>query len=55
MQVQLQADDLRLISLLDAVRARLVEPAELDRFDPEHWSFFNVNTPADLAVVRARR
>jgi molybdopterin-guanine dinucleotide biosynthesis protein A len=33
---------------LDNVRVRYVEEAEIDRFDPRHLSFFNVNTPEDL-------
>ncbi len=39
--------------LLDRMRTRYVEESELDRFDPDHLSFFNVNTPEDL--LKARR
>ncbi len=52
---RLRVDDLRLISFHDAVRVRVVEADQVDRFDPEHWSFFNVNTLEDLQVAQARR
>jgi molybdenum cofactor guanylyltransferase len=51
MEEKLRADDLRLIGFHDVVRVRTVESAEVDRFDPEHWSFFNVNTPQDLELA----
>jgi molybdopterin-guanine dinucleotide biosynthesis protein A len=51
MEERLRADDLRLIGFHDAVRVRTVESAEVDRFDPQHWSFFNVNTPEDLQLA----
>ncbi len=47
MDERLRADDLRLISYFDAVRVRIVESAEVDRFDPQYLSFFNANTPDD--------
>lgn len=50
---QLQQGNLRIASFLDQVRVRYVEEAEIDRFDPQHLSFFNINTPADLERARA--
>lgn len=44
--------DFRVYRLLNLVRVRYVEQAEIDRFDPEHLSFFNVNTKADLEKAR---
>jgi molybdopterin-guanine dinucleotide biosynthesis protein A len=38
--------------LFRLVRVRYVEAEEIDRFDPEHLSFFNINTRADLARAR---
>ena len=38
--------------LFGLVRVRYVETEEIDRFDPEHLSFFNVNTKSDLARAR---
>jgi molybdopterin-guanine dinucleotide biosynthesis protein A len=34
------------------VRVKYVEEDEIDRFDPEHLSFFNINTQADLDKAR---
>lgn len=51
MHARLLADDLRLIGFHDAVRVRVVETDEIDRFDPQHLSFFNANTPEDLSVA----
>jgi molybdopterin-guanine dinucleotide biosynthesis protein A len=34
------------------VRVRYIEVVEIDRYDPEHLSFFNVNTEADLKSSR---
>ncbi len=53
MRRRLLADDLRLISFHDAVAVRIVEPEQVDRFDPLHWSFFNINTPEDLERAHA--
>jgi len=38
--------------LLGAVKARYVEAEEIDRIDPGHLSFFNINTQADLKKAR---
>jgi molybdopterin-guanine dinucleotide biosynthesis protein A len=42
----------RISDFFPAVRVRYVESVEIDRFDPHHRSFFNVNSEADL--VRAQ-
>jgi molybdopterin-guanine dinucleotide biosynthesis protein A len=42
----------QVIAFFDRVRVRYVEKSEVDRFDPEHLSFFNVNNPQDWARVR---
>lgn len=44
----LESGDLRIMSFYPRVRVRYVEEEEIDIFDPEHLSFFNINTPADL-------
>ncbi len=49
----LKQDELKIIELYPMVRVRYIEEVEIDRFDPEHLSFFNINTQADLD--RARR
>lgn len=37
----------RIISFFSQVRVRYIEEAEVNRFDPRHRSFFNINTPED--------
>lgn len=39
----------RMISFFPSVRVRPVDPSEWEPFDPDARSFFNVNTPEDLA------
>lgn len=48
----LQGDDWRVIAFLPTVRVRYVERDEIELFDPQHLSFFNINTPADLDRAR---
>ena len=44
----LEKGNLKVTAFYDSVRVRYVDKDELDRFDPEHMSFFNINTQADL-------
>ena len=37
----------RIVVFFDDVRVRYVEQPEIDRYDPRHLSFLNVNTPQD--------
>ncbi len=48
----LDGGKMRVISFFPAVRVRFVDEPEIDRFDPQHLSFFNVNTPEDLEQAR---
>ena len=48
----LEKDSLSVRGLFPMVRVRYVEAEEIERFDPEHLSFFNVNTGADLERAR---
>ncbi|MFH1639780.1 MAG: molybdenum cofactor guanylyltransferase [Chloroflexota bacterium] len=48
----LETGDRNIISFFPDVRVRYLERAEIDRFDPEHLSFFNINTEADLTMAR---
>ena len=50
---RVRAGELRLIGFLDTVRVRIVEASEFDRFDPQHLSFFNVNTPENLLLAQS--
>ncbi len=47
-QHQIEQGELRVGNLFSQVRVRFVEEEEINRFDPEHLSFFNINTAADL-------
>ncbi len=41
-----------IIELFDFVKVRYVEEEEINRFDPEHLSFFNINTMEDLELAK---
>ena len=43
----------RILYALSGARIRYIEESEIDRFDPDHLSFFNVNTPEELERARA--
>jgi molybdopterin-guanine dinucleotide biosynthesis protein A len=43
----------RIVVFFDEVRVRYVEQAEIDRYDPRHLSFLNVNTPEDWRRVQS--
>ncbi len=42
----------QIIAFFDQVRVRYVEAGEIERFDPHHLSFVNVNTPGDWERVQ---
>lgn len=42
----------QIIAFFDHVRVRYVEESEIERFDPHHLSFVNVNTPGDWERVQ---
>lgn len=44
----LEAGQERMISFFPAIEVLTIDEPELDRFDPEGLSFFNVNTPEEL-------
>jgi molybdopterin-guanine dinucleotide biosynthesis protein A len=43
----------RIRHALTDLRIRYIEESEIDRYDPDHLSFFNVNTPEELARAQA--
>ena len=45
---QLESGDLKIARFYDKVAVRYVSEEETGRFDPDHLSFFNVNTQEDL-------
>jgi molybdopterin-guanine dinucleotide biosynthesis protein A len=44
----LEQDELRIDKLFSMVKVKYVEEDEINRFDPEHLSFFNINNQNDL-------
>ena len=44
----LKQNELRISTLFSMVKVRYIEEDEINRFDPEHLSFFNVNSQDDL-------
>ena len=47
-QKLLEQNELRIDKLFSMVKVKYVEEEEINRFDPEHLSFFNINSQADL-------
>ncbi len=41
-----------IIELFNYVKVRYIETEEVERFDPKHLSFFNINTKEDLELAR---
>jgi len=52
MEGLLQRDTLKVIAFYSQVRVRYLEQKEIETLDPQHLSFFNVNSPADLRWAR---
>ena len=52
MRALLDQGDLKILDFFDQVVVKYVEADEVDRWDPERLSFFNVNTPENLARAR---
>ncbi len=53
MRRSMESGMLKIIAFYPEVRLRYVDEPEIDRFDPQHLSFMNVNTPQELAHARA--
>lgn len=51
-QSLLEQDELRIRKLFGMVKVKYVEEDEINKFDPEHLSFFNINSQADLDRAR---
>ena len=48
MESMLEDGNFKISDLLQRVKVRYVEESEINSFDPQHLSFFNINTPDDL-------
>jgi len=51
-QELLEQNELRIIKLFGMVKVKYVVEAEINSFDPEHLSFFNINSQDDLERAR---
>ncbi len=51
-EAKLRANDLKISGFFESVRVRYVDEDEVRKLDPDLRSFFNVNSPEDLARAR---
>ena len=51
-ETQIKSGQLSMKGFFSKVKARYLDEIELDRFDPAHLSFFNINTKADLEKAK---
>ncbi len=51
-ETRLEAGKPMVYRLLEGVRVRFVEQDEVERFDPKHLSFFNINSMDDMEKAR---
>ncbi len=52
-RAELERDHLKISQVLDILRVRYVDQEECQKFDPQHLSFFNVNSMLDLKRATA--
>jgi molybdenum cofactor guanylyltransferase len=50
MEYLIEQNRLSILELFPMVHVKYIEDAEIDRFDSDHWSFFNINTESDLKL-----
>ena len=48
----LEQNERRIDKLFAIVKVKYIEEDEINKFDPEHLSFFNINTTADMERAR---
>lgn len=53
MRALLDQNRRQIVAFLDQVHVRYVDEGEIERFDPQHRSFLNINTPEDWEQVQA--
>ena len=51
---RITAGDLRMIGFFPTIRVRYIGAAQVERYDKEHLSFFNANTPEEWSAVQER-
>ncbi len=49
---QMDSGNLKIVDFFPQVKVRIIKTEELNKFDPEGISFFNVNTPEDVEKAR---
>lgn len=49
---QLQKGELQVLSILKSLQVLRITSNEIEKFDPNHLSFFNINAPQDLKKAR---
>jgi molybdopterin-guanine dinucleotide biosynthesis protein A len=52
LRAALEAGQLKVSDFLARLPVRYLDEAEIDRFDPQHLSFINLNTPAEVEQAR---
>lgn len=53
MEDLLNQGELQIFQFFPQVKIRYVETAEIDKYDPRHLSFFNINNEADLSKAKS--
>ena len=48
---QIDQGNLKIAGILPSLKTRIVSESELDQFDPQRLSFFNINVPTDIKQV----
>ena len=52
MKSLIETNKLRIIGILPHIRVRYISQEEIERFDPQNLSFFNINTEEDLKKAK---
>jgi molybdopterin-guanine dinucleotide biosynthesis protein A len=52
MKKLLDSGNLRIVDFFDSVRVKYIDEDEINQFDPDNLSFFNINTQDDLEKAR---
>jgi molybdopterin-guanine dinucleotide biosynthesis protein A len=55
LEAELNRGHLKLVRAIEALQPHVVSEAELRALDPQGRSFFNINSPDDLALARRLR
>jgi molybdopterin-guanine dinucleotide biosynthesis protein A len=53
-EAAIQADQWKLVSWFPQVKVRVLQPDEIELYDPEGLSFWNLNTPEEFAEAERR-